>query len=333
MTPLIALPAGSAGSADATAAGRAGALPDLPVLSSMLDDARPLPAATDWRGGVLAALGVPEPDTRNATLLAARALAPMQPGDGLCLAMPVHVVAGMSRMFLAGAERFMLDAVSREQLRQAFNGEFGSPDVQLHAVGSQWLLQAPFAAAANDGSPESLLGTALAREPALSAAGRLLRRLGAEVEMWLAGLPFNAERERRGLSPINSIWFWSGATPAAMPAPACLPGGLFTNIEPDAWTAGLAAHCDLPLRQVRNWEQVRDTPGAVLILQPALPGNALLHLPDWESQWFEPARRDLATRRLPALRLQVGGSAWQLPARRMTRWLRRKRPWWQRVSA
>jgi hypothetical protein len=331
MTPLIALPACSAGSAD-VAAGRAGAFPDLPVLSSMLDDARPLPAAADWQAGVLAALGMPEADARNASLLAARALPTLRQGDGLCLAMPVHAVAGMSRMYLAGAERFMLDAGEREQLRLAFNGEFGSPDVQLHAVGSQWLLQAPFAAAADDGSPESLLGAALAREPATSAAGRLLRRLGAEVEMWLASLPFNAERERRGQSPINSIWFWSGATPAPIPAPACLPGGLFTNFEPDAWLAGLAAHCDLPLQQVRSWDEVRDTPGAVLILQPELPGNTLLRLPAWESQWLEPARRDLAARRLPALRLQVGGSAWQLPARRMTRWFRRKRPWWQRVS-
>jgi hypothetical protein len=323
MTPVIAMPACAPPTAGSPA------LPALPALSALLQQARRMPDALDWRGGVLSALDLQDAG-RHVALVAAHAVRAIQPGMGVCMAMPVHVVAGMSRVFLGAPEAFALDVQEREHLRLAFNAEFGTADLNLHAVGSGWLLQAPFAAAANDGSPESLFGIALAREPAASAAGRSLRRLGVEVEMWLTGLAFNAARENRGEAPINCIWMWGGATARGARPPGRMPGALFTN-EPDAWMTGLAAHCGLELQQALSWEQVRDTRGAVVILQPPSHGAVLPHLPAWESAWFEPARRDLASKRLASLRLQIGHSAWQLPAPRLTRWMRRRRPWSQMV--
>jgi hypothetical protein len=322
MTPVIAMPA---------LAPMASGSPDLPALSALLHGARRMPDAADWRCGVLSALEMADPVSQGVALVAARAIAALQPGTGVCLALPVHAVAGMSRMFLATPDAFTLDAAQREALRRAFNAEFGAADLQLHAVGSGWVLQAPFAAAANDGSPESLLGLALAREPAASAAARNLRRLGAEVEMWLAGLDFNADRERRGQPPINCIWFWGGAMTGNLRLPGSVPGALFTNGEPDAWSTGLAVHCGVELIAARAWEDVRQTSGALVILQAQ--GDALPQLPAWESAWLEPAFRDLSSGQLSSLRLQIGGSAWHLPAPRLMRLLSRRRPWWQLVSA
>jgi hypothetical protein len=321
MTSVIAVPVCAA-----VAAG-------FPVLSAMLRDASRLPPVVDWRSGVLQALGLTANGALSEAVMAARAVPGLPVGTSVCLGLPVHAVAGMSRMFLAAAESFELEADSREQLRLAFNAEFGSPEVKLHAAGAGWVLQAPFAAAANDGSPESLRGVALAREPAVSAEGRLLRRLGAEVEMWLSALPFNSARERRGKPPINSIWFWSGAITRAMPALARVPGGLFTNLAPDAWMAGLSSHCSLPFRLARDWHEVRETRAAVVILQPDPSRDVTSMLPDWESAWLVPARNDLASGRLADLRLQIGATAWQLPAPRFARWFRRARPWWQMVAA
>ncbi len=335
MTPLIAMPASAplvTEPGDRAARGAA-ALPELPVLSALLRGAARLPATAGWRSGVLAALAMPESAGMTPATVAARAIPALQPGVGVCLALPVHAVAGISRMFLATADSFVLDAAEREALRVAFNMEFGAPDVHLHPAGSGWLLQAPFAAAANDGSPESLVGAALAREPARTAAGRLLRRLGAEVEMWLAALPLNRDRERRGAAPINCFWFWDGAAAGPLPVPGQMPGGMFSNVEADAWVAGLAGHCGTPLQPALAWDDVRDTAGALVILQPPLLGDATQQLSAWEAAWLAPAGRDLAARRLPALRLQLGHSAWQLSAPRLTRWLRRARPWWQAVSA
>ncbi|MEO6081106.1 MAG: hypothetical protein ABIQ86_15240 [Steroidobacteraceae bacterium] len=333
MTPLIAMP----GPSPVTAPGdRTQALhesPELPVLSEMLQGATRLSATADWRSGVLAALAIPGAASISPAMVSACAIPLLPPGAGTCLAMPVHAVAGISRMFLATAGSFMVDAAEREDFRQAFNAEFGAPDVNLHAAGTGWLLQAPFAVAASDASPELLIGVALAREPARTDAGRSLRRLGAEVEMWLAGLPLNREREKLGAAPINCFWFWGGAVATGLAAPGQLPGGVFSNIDPDAWVAGLASHCATPVRRAMNWDDARDTAGALVILQPPLPGEAVQQMSGWEAAWLEPARRDLAARRLPALRLQIGHSAWQLPGPPLTRWLRRKRPWWQAVSA
>jgi len=333
MTPVIAMPASAAVTSGSATVDRAAALPDLPMLSGLLHAAKRLPDAADWRSGVLAALDIPESGRWSAAAIAARAVPTLQPGTAVCLALPVHVVAGMTRMFLGAPGSYELDARRREELRQAFNAEFGAADLHLHAVGSGWLLQASCAGAASDGSPESLLGAALAREPAASAAGRSLRRLGAEVEMWLAGLPFNAARQARGEPPINTIWFWSGTTTAAVPAPGRKPGGLFTGSEPDAWIAGMGSHCGLPLRQAGSWRDVRDIPGAIVILQRQIAGDVVQQLTEQESDWFGPVQRDLDAGHLPALRLQIGRSAWQLPASRLARWIRRRQPWWQKIPA
>jgi hypothetical protein len=335
MTSLIAMPT-IASPLSGPGGGMAGPvvdLPELPVLSTMLHGATRLPVAADWRSGVLAALVTPQSVSTVPAVVAAQALAALPSAASVCLAMPVHAVAGISRMFLAPANSFVLDAAERETLRLAFNAEFGAPDLQLHAVGAGWLLQAPFAAAANDESPELLLGAALAREPARTAESRALRRLGAEVEMWLAGLPLNREREQRGAQPINCFWCWGGAVAGALQVPGPVPGGLFSNVEADAWLAGLASYCARPLQRALSWEEVRGTTDALVILQPPLLGDVVRQLPLWEEAWLEPARRDLAARRLPALRLQIGNSAWQLPAPRLTRWFRRRQPWWQKVSA
>jgi hypothetical protein len=85
------------------------------------------------------------------------------------------------------------------------------------------------------------------------------------------------------------------------------------------------------LQQVAGWEAVRSTVDACVILQPPELGCARRQLPAWDLEWFEPVWHDLASR--PTLRLQIGRSAWQLPAPRLTRWLRRAQPWWQAVSA
>lgn len=330
MTPLIAMP-----DCDCTQAmpGTAAdtAFPELPALSRLLHGARPRLRAGEWRNGVLAALGMTEVDLPAQSLIAARAVAIPQ-GAGICMALPIHAVAGMSRMFLAPSQGYALDAGEREELRLAFNAEFGATDVHMHAVGSGWLFQSPAASAASDGSPETLQGEALTREPAASETLRSMRRLGTEIEMWLAGLAFNAARERRGQLPINSIWFWSGAIAAPVPPPT-RPGALFTNVEPDAWLAGLGAHCGLLVQRADSWQQVQGTPGAVVILQPSQPGAVMAQMTAWESAWFGPVHDDLASQRLKALLLQIGGRAWTLPASMLSRWTQRLQPWWKKVCA
>ena len=45
------------------------------------------------------------------------------------------------------------------------------------------------------------------------------RRLMSELEMLWHAHPVNAERARRGLPPVNGVWFWGGASPPPVPSP------------------------------------------------------------------------------------------------------------------
>ncbi len=93
------------------------------------------------------------------------------------------------------------------------------------------------------------MGEPLARSPRSGDAERGRCRLGAEVEMWLAAHPLNRGREARQLPPLNSLWFWGGTRASGVAGrwrkgaavPCCSAGA------PDAWLAGLAAHCGVPL--------------------------------------------------------------------------------------
>jgi hypothetical protein len=339
MTPLIAMP-GPWLPEDADPAQPRSDLPELPALTELLRRSRRLPEVADWRGGVLVALGA---DSAVAPVAVAAQAAPeLPPHAPLCFAAPLHVVAGMSRVHLLPGGRLLLEPTEEQAWCDAFNQEFGSDDLRLYvtAPGGGWLLGASFAHRACDAAPEVLVGAALERQPAASPDERALRRLGAEVEMWLAGHVLNRTREAQGKPPLNAIWFWGGARAVALPplvAPrAILHGGGL----PDAWLAGLARHFGLPVTVIHDWQEAMDAVDAVagaeqvlLLLAPDGGGATGQYWQMLEDQWFAPALRALSTRGIRGLRLQIGGCAFALPHRSLARWVRwPSRSWWQQCG-
>jgi hypothetical protein len=334
MNLLIAMAGPELPENEGPAAAMADGLPALPVLSAMLASARRLSPTAGWRAGVLAALrgagsgGAEIPDIA----IAARALAAV-PGLALCFAAPLHVIAGISRVHLPPGGWLQLDAEESARWVDAFNREFGGDDLHLHDTGSGWLLVAAFAEGARDPSPELLIGQPLARAAAQGDAERALRRLGAEAEMWLAAHALNREREARQLPPLNSLWLWGGGRAVELPPlEKALRAVLFVQAA-DAWLAGLAAHCGVPLLRAGNWDSVASIQHVLLV--PTAPSQvaSTAHWQQLETNWFEPAARALRDGSLELLRLQIGGSAWQLPDRSPMRWLRRRRPWYERLRA
>jgi hypothetical protein len=333
MNLLIAMPGPVLPETEAHVPGMRETLPALPALSTLLARARRLPSAPDWRAGVLAALrGTGSVAAVPAVAIAARAL-PAAPGLALCFAAPLHVVAGISRVHLPPGGWLQLEAVEAARWVDAFNREFGGADLRLHETAGGWLLAAPFAAAAADPSPESLIGQPLSRIAARNDAERALRRLGAEAEMWLAAHPINREREARHLPPINSLWLWGGGQAVELPLFERPPHAAFFAGAADPWLAGLTAHCAVPLCRADNWQGLASPGEALLVLAAPPEGISAAHWQQLEATWFEPAARALRDGSLDALRLQVGGSAWQLPDRSPLRWLRRRRTWHERLRA
>ncbi len=307
--------------------------PELPSLTRMLARARRLPDAADWRAGVQTALLGGEGGPLAPAALAACALPELPADAALCFVTPLHVVAGMTRVHLPPGGILELDAREREAWRETFNAEFGDADLQLHAAGSGWLMNASCAHAADDAAPEALLGAALERSPARGEAARALRRLGAEVEMWLAAHPLNDARAARQVPAVNSFWFWGGARRQSLAPFAHAPRAVSSNTDADPWLAGLANHCPARLHaDAVDLHQAMQQGAELIVLQPSA-------LPPWEhwsrleAQWFTPASQALRAGALKSLRLQIGRSAWQLPDASPLRWLRRSRPWWQAVSA
>lgn len=275
-----------------------GAWPELPAFTRLLAGARRLSVAADWRAQVFAA-AQGEPAGQPAGL-AACAVPGLSPGAALCFATPLHAVVGISRVHLPPEGVLRLGEAEREAWRESFNREFGGNDLWLHSATGDWVLAASFADAARDPAPQLLFREPLARQPAASPSARALRRLGAEVELWLATHPLNREREGRPAPPLNNLWFWGGA------------------------------------RTVADWQQARRA-GARRILLASSPADLLRQY--WqglEEDWFAPALRALEAGTLDALRLHIGDNAWQLPDPSPLRWLRRlqrPQPWWKAIAA
>jgi hypothetical protein len=340
MSLLIAMPAPWLPAPEAGGAAAAMRLPDLPELSRMLREGRPGPAATDWRAGVLSHL-TGGSGSIAPVALAARAVPVLAEGTPLCMAAPLHVVAGISRVHLPPGGRLRLDAVEEQAWCAAFNQEFGAHGVQLHiaAPGGGWLLQAAFAGGARDEAPDALAGEVLARQPARDGNERLLRRLSAEVEMWLAAHELNREREARRLPVLNAIWFWDGGAAQAVP-PLQGAGRVATNVAGDAWLAGVARHAGAPAPLVAaRWNDIaavwRGGAGAaaghgLIVL---VPESGIADGEFWrmvEQEWLAPVAGEIRRMAGAKVLLQVGPRAWSFPHRSLLRWIwPRRRAWWQ----
>src|SRR5689334_3958559 len=84
-------------------------LPALPALDELLRLADSAGIDADWRSGMLRDLGAGELSDEAPAAIAAAALQ-LPVGAGVCLAAPVHAVAGLSRVHLHAAGSLQLNA-------------------------------------------------------------------------------------------------------------------------------------------------------------------------------------------------------------------------------
>jgi hypothetical protein len=311
-------------------AGAQARLPQMPALTELLHLGKPGSRHEDWRAGLAADLGVPGL-AHFAPAKVAACATELAPASAVCMAEPVHLVAGMASVHLHPAGLLQLDPDSMAQLQHQFAREFGARDQALIAVGDGMLLAAPEAAAANAGEPARALGNPVEASRSADVTGRALRRLGAEVEMWLPGLALNRDRERRGELPVTTLWFWGGGK-GALPEVE-FPGA--PNWEQayggDPWVHGIwRKRVNANVRAARTWDDVKHE--SALVTVSAVRGV----LEQLEADWFSPALRDLQGGRVTALAIRIGGQRWELGAQTGSRWWarwRRPRPWWQVLAA
>ncbi len=159
------------------------------------------------------------------------------------IATPVQLVAGLTQVHLPAHGILRLPPPELAALAASFGRELGGPDLALRPLPcGEFLLftgQMPPLATLE---PACAVGADLAQSLPHGPQAAALRRLGAEIEMWLHGEPLNVARTRRGEAPVTSLWLWGSegshrppgadtriATGDAMPR-AC---------GSDAWVDGL----------------------------------------------------------------------------------------------
>jgi len=283
-----------------------------PSLERLLARADGPADAADWRAQAFRLIA---PEGACVPAVASAALAPSArraPGSWVCLATPVHLLAGMTSIGMAADGLLEIEPVEADALVADFNQVFAGGGVSLER-GRDALLLCRFDAPlrVTTSAPEEAAGHDLwAYLPRGDDAPRL-RSLTSEIEMWLFDHAVNRRRLEIQQPVINALWLWGeGAADAEAPT---LSG----------WTAG-----DDPL--FGSFAPVSRYPGAStsgVVAVPDWPGSAAWH--DVEERWLAPALADLRAGRLESIGLSARRRCMRLNARAMWRFWRRARPWWE----
>ena len=248
------------------------------------------------------------------------------PGETLWLAEPLHLTEGIGRLHLERRGRLRLSAAQCARLAADFNALYAGSGWALAPLpDGTLLLGAPAAGALESCDPARIPAAALEACLPRGPGAAPLRRLGAELEMWLHAHPLNAERAGRGEPAVSQLWIWGGGAAAARPRPGPAASGAVSGTEAylaglarlgaapygagaSEWPYGPAAAPGRALHVLEVGETLRRSPGADL-------HEALAEL---DRRWLEPAVAALAAGRLERLWLLANGRAWAL--RRADRW-------------
>ena len=170
--------------------------------------------AATWRPWLARHVGCEALALEAAACVAARSLDADITG-GVWIASPVHCIAGLSSVHLEHRGLLKLPMATLAALAADFQAVFQGAGFALHPLASGgFLLAGPASDDAHALEPARSVGmnmaAALPRSPAL-------RRLGAEIEIWLHEHAVNRDRSERGELPVTGLWLWGGGICAPAP--------------------------------------------------------------------------------------------------------------------
>jgi hypothetical protein len=160
------------------------------------------------------------------------------------MATPVHLVAGLTSLHLDRRSILRLGAEDSAALAAEFRGVFHDSGFLLQPLDSgDFLLSGPQLPPSETPEPARSLGDSLAHSQRAGSADPALRRLGAEIEMWLHDHPVNDSRSRRGELPVTGLWLWGGGPMPEMRRPhdSAATGSSDIAFGRDAYLQGLWA--------------------------------------------------------------------------------------------
>jgi hypothetical protein len=122
------------------------------------------------------------------------------------MATPMHLIAGMTSIHVDRRSILRLNAADQATLTNDFQRVFHDSGFHLQPLeAGDFLMLGPEMPRTESQEPARALGGSMGQHADSSIA---LRRLGAEIEMWLHDHPINDTRRRRGELPVTSLWLW-----------------------------------------------------------------------------------------------------------------------------
>jgi hypothetical protein len=196
-----------------------------------------------WRDWLTERLGRSELSELSPAAVAAAALSPppaSSDAGSLWIATPLALSAGLTRVHLEHGAILRLLPAEQAVLAADFRRTFGGGGAELIPLpAGEFLLRAPEVPAVPTVEPQRCAGQDVAHALPAAASASALRRLLAELEMWLHAHPLNDARRQRGALPPTTLWLWGaeGRMMRAEPAAAARMGVLAYGR--DAWLDGL----------------------------------------------------------------------------------------------
>ena len=142
---------------------------------------------------------------------ASRVVSPNFENERVWIGTPVHFIAGLSSVHLDARGLLQLESGIRHTLATEFNSTFAESGFSLEALSSAgFLVRGPQIADMSANDPARILGASISEALPPAADAPALRRLGAEIEMWLHDHEVNRERVARGDLPVSALWLWGG---------------------------------------------------------------------------------------------------------------------------
>jgi hypothetical protein len=301
----------------------AAALPNLAWLLSVAGRRQLRP---DWRRVMAAEIG--RFDLLGHSLAQVACLGKIAEAQNGWLATPVNLEARLDHVRLTPRGVLALPPEQRAAWCAEFARAFG-PELALHEVGPRdFVLVGLPALTAQTQDPSRLLGCDISHGLPAGPDANVLRRLGAEIEMWAHGCTLNREREKRREPVVSALWLWGGnGFPQADSGPAEARHSLAIAGE-DACLAGLC-------RQVLGHDPIAVpealgafAPHAEHLIAEFRPmtdvRQALAHL---DAHWFGPAREALTGGQLIELQICANDRLFQVVNLDRLAFWRRRHSW------
>jgi hypothetical protein len=192
------------------------------------------------------------------------------------------LIAGLSNLHFDRRGILRLSGEELATFAQDFNRTFGDTDLHLvPLINGEFLLRGPAAwAGIVTTEPACALVNGLESSLPKGSPATALKRLGAELEMWLHSHPVNAARQRRGERSVSTLWLWGGGALESLKSCSAPPTDLAYGTDP--YLAGLWQLEGAPARALpdRFGDVLSDPKAERVALAPEI--TPLLHTnPNW----------------------------------------------------